>query len=225
MLFILSFSFKKAPEVEVLVSPSNYNTMKRLYENSVGPEIKVSRLYIQTKELTVASILSLMAIKVNEAMPLYMQSILQILREMGDQFEYERFKRLIEQRSNDFNPSQKEMLNLRLGLLESFLFEKSSQRHDRSFQSFGQRFKEGKMVIVDLTDPLVDPGTATSLFEICLQLFENIPTDVGKLLVVDEAHKYLSGQSRLTEELVSMVRQQRHRGMRVVLSTQEPTGE
>jgi hypothetical protein len=44
--------------------------------------------------------------------------------------------------------------------------------------------------------------------------------------VLDEAHKYLTengASSRLTESLLSIVRQQRHENMRVIISTQEPT--
>lgn len=44
--------------------------------------------------------------------------------------------------------------------------------------------------------------------------------------VLDEAHKYLTdhgSSSRLTESLLSIIRQQRHENMRVLISTQEPT--
>jgi hypothetical protein len=46
------------------------------------------------------------------------------------------------------------------------------------------------------------------------------------LLVLDEAHKYLTdngASSHLTESLLSLIRQQRHENMRVLISTQEPT--
>jgi hypothetical protein len=46
------------------------------------------------------------------------------------------------------------------------------------------------------------------------------------VLVLDEAHKYLTDSgspSRLTESLLSLIRQQRHENMRVLISTQEPT--
>lgn len=46
------------------------------------------------------------------------------------------------------------------------------------------------------------------------------------MLVVDEAHKYLSSEKTttgLTKELLSLIRQQRHQSMRVIISTQEPT--
>jgi hypothetical protein len=44
--------------------------------------------------------------------------------------------------------------------------------------------------------------------------------------VLDEAHKYLTDTgtaSRLTDTLLTIIRQQRHENMRVLISTQEPT--
>jgi hypothetical protein len=82
------------------------------------------------------------------------------------------------------------------------------------------------------------------LFHVCLGLFMEKCTALGKLigsyssstlasdfivaLVVDEAHKYLGNNSEATPSnfvglLCSIIRQQRHLGARVIVSTQEPT--
>jgi hypothetical protein len=65
------------------------------------------------------------------------------------------------------------------------------------------------------------------LFNICLSLFlEQDPSKVGRIIALDEAHKYMneSGEaSALTEQLLATIRLQRHLGARVVISTQEPT--
>lgn len=67
---------------------------------------------------------------------------------------------------------------------------------------------------------------ACSLFNICLSLFLEQEADVGRVVALDEAHKYM-GESvesqTLTESLLSTIRQQRHVGTRVIISTQEPT--
>jgi hypothetical protein len=94
-------------------------------------------------------------------------------------------------------------------------------------------------------DSFISPGTACSLFEIVLKLFNRSSINCGKIVVLDEAHKvcdmclgrecmvlthylqYLSevgkgvteGSKRLTERLLSFTRQQRHLAMRVVVST------
>lgn len=68
---------------------------------------------------------------------------------------------------------------------------------------------------------------ACSLFNICLSLFlEQDSQAVGRVVALDEAHKYMTESSdcqALTESLLATIRLQRHLGARVFISTQEPT--
>ncbi|KAK2020577.1 hypothetical protein LX32DRAFT_710184 [Colletotrichum zoysiae] len=64
------------------------------------------------------------------------------------------------------------------------------------------------------------------LFNICLSLFLEQKSDIGRVIALDEAHKYMqeSDESKtLTSSLLSTIRLQRHLGVRVFVSTQEPT--
>jgi DNA helicase HerA-like ATPase len=64
------------------------------------------------------------------------------------------------------------------------------------------------------------------LFNICLSLFLEQDSEVGRVVALDEAHKYMSksaGSAQLTEQLLSIIRLQRHLGARIFISTQEPT--
>lgn len=85
----------------------------------------------------------------------------------------------------------------------------------------------GQLTIVDLSCPCVTEETACSLFNICLSLFlEQNPEDIGRVVALDEAHKYMTGTAEcevLTNSLLSNIRLQRHLGLRVMISTQEPT--
>jgi hypothetical protein len=83
--------------VNVLVSPSNIWTMKRLYANLPGlpadaPRPKVLPLYLDEHHLSIGRILKLMAVDTSEkTVPLYMEVITSILREMameGTAFTY-----------------------------------------------------------------------------------------------------------------------------------------
>jgi hypothetical protein len=72
----------------------------------------------------------------------------------------------------------------------------------------------------------VTEETACSLFNICLSLFLEQKTDIGRVVALDEAHKYMTGTADcevLTKSLLSNIRLQRHLGLRVIISTQEPT--
>lgn len=67
---------------------------------------------------------------------------------------------------------------------------------------------------------------ACSLFNICLSLFLEQKTDIGRFAALDEAHQFMtdSGECRsLTDGLLKTIRLQRHLGARVLISTQEPT--
>lgn len=67
---------------------------------------------------------------------------------------------------------------------------------------------------------------ACSLFYICLNLFLEQETNIGRFAALDEAHQFMtdSGECRsLTDGLLKTIRLQRHLGTRVIISTQEPT--
>lgn len=82
----------------------------------------------------------------------------------------------------------------------------------------------GTVIIADLTDPMLDPESANGIFQVLLEQFRDTDVPYGKLCVFDEAHKYLSGAKSLglTNAIVDTVRQMRHYGMRVAISTQSP---
>jgi|SRR6266702_18469 len=151
----------------------------------------------------------------------------------------------VEEQKKDMNPAQKAGLKQRLDLLMTFTQPLGKPKMPSKARSIStveeQRFASGKVTIVDLSDPFVDSAMAGGIFEICIRLFQRASVDTGKVLVVDEAHKvplpssspmvllanwetqYLSDASTpigLTRALLSLVRQQRHMSMRVIVSTQ-----
>jgi DNA helicase HerA-like ATPase len=67
---------------------------------------------------------------------------------------------------------------------------------------------------------------ACSLFNICLSIFMEQKSSLGRIVALDEAHKYMGQTAEcetLTNSLLSIIRLQRHFGARVVISTQEPS--
>ncbi|KAI6003483.1 hypothetical protein F5J12DRAFT_838154 [Pisolithus orientalis] len=193
----------------------------------LGDRVRVSPLLFNESELDAQAILSMMAVGSSESAPLYMQIVLSILRDLGEKFSYKAFLTRLEAEKKSFNPAQVAGLEQRLALLNSFM-EPQAPPHSRSSskKSKTHRFSEGKLTIIDLSDPFIDPASACGLFEIVTRLFVRADVDTGKVLVVDEAHKYLSvsrGASGLTNALLTLTREQRHLGLRVIISTQEPT--
>ena len=99
---------------------------------------------------------------------------------MGEKFTYKGFKKQLEIRKKEFNPAQLSGLEQRMSLIQSFVADDTAPQ---------ERFAAGQITIVDLSDPFIDPASASSLFEIVTRLFVRAPVETGKVLVVDEAHK------------------------------------
>jgi len=178
--------------VSVLVSPSNLVNMRKCYEKT-GAE--VVPFFLSTKDLNCSRMLSLMHVDENGKVPLYMEVVQQILRSMGNKpFDYKSFKcALEEKKSSEFTREQNMPLDLRIQLLEAMLLECQSPKV-KGATSVRQRFKEGTITIVDLTDPFINAPSACALFDIALSLYLETSIPSGKLLVLDEAHKVESFQ-------------------------------
>ncbi|KAG2339154.1 hypothetical protein BDR05DRAFT_939298 [Suillus weaverae] len=231
----------RTPTVRVFVSKSSLNTMKRVYA-PLGKNVEVVPLLFNETELDAQAFLSMMAVGSSDSAPLYIQIVLSILRDLGERFSYKLFMERLDEEKRMFNPAQIAGLEQRLALLNSFM--ESNRPQSATFgsktyanisgprsnnvtpKSASYRFAAGQLTIIDLSDPFIDPGSACGLFEIVTRLFVRAEVETGKVLVVDEAHKYLStnrGVAGLTKALLTLTREQRHLGMRVIISTQEPT--
>ncbi|KAF9815552.1 hypothetical protein IEO21_04552 [Rhodonia placenta] len=212
-----SVSGVQVPPVHVYVSQSSLQTMRKVYA-PLGNNVHVEPFLLSESELDAEAFQAMMAVGSSDSAPLYVQTIRSILRDLGENFTYAAFQRELKVHKEGFNPAQLAGLKQRLALLEAFL--------DLKQHSSKKRFAQGQLTIVDLSDPFVDPAAACDLFQIVIRMFIRADVGTGKVLVVDEAHKYLSahkGQSGLTKSLLTLIRQQRHMAMRVIISTQEPT--
>ena len=193
--------------------------MKAAY--SQFPNVRVIPLLIKPKQLTVGMMLQLMAVDNTRSSPLYIEVLTSILRDMAaesDQFDYYKFIRRLGQ--TKFSKEQARPLKLRLDLLESFLGPDDDDDYLKA--------QAGVLTIVDLSCPFVDEETACTLFNMCLDLYLSSSPEIRqKAVALDEAHKFLTIRNDsakiLTETLVACIRQQRHIGCRVLISTQEPT--
>ena len=226
--------------VNILVAPSNYHNLQASYAQIPG--VNVQPFKLRPRDLNISSMLTLMAVDQSQSAPLYIGQITKILREMASTssngFDYARFKRHLQ--GSKLSRGQQGPLQQRLGLLESFLVL------DDTTPSW--HFESGGATVIDLSCPFVDANMACVLFNIGMSLYLESELTTGKIIAVDEAHKvsqmrtvvsahYTLGISHdgeqyltdtpaskiLTESLLSVIRQQRHFGARVIISTQEPT--
>ncbi|KAJ5239771.1 hypothetical protein N7468_004390 [Penicillium chermesinum] len=205
-------------KVRVLCAPTNLRTIQGTYARL---RIPVEPLQIDQADLNTKRMLDLMAVGQEKgAMPLYMHTVQRILREM----------RLLQQETG----SQLEPLKQRLDTLESFMPRQQvgsgvpNDKKGKNVKSKGScwTLEPSLLTIVDLSCPCISPDTACSLFNVCFEIFMEQNTRVGRVVALDEAHKYMKSSiesQNFTNTLLSTVRLQRHLGVRVIISTQEPT--
>ncbi|KAH1573033.1 hypothetical protein KXW39_008486 [Aspergillus fumigatus] len=204
--------------LRVLVSPTNFHNLKRMY--SQIPNVEVQAYRIQPRHLNISMMLLLMSVSQNDSMPLYMAQVTRVLREMamesGGCFDYLDFRERLSALRLD--RVQTPFLHQRLDLLDSYL--------DLTGQATSDYFVDGGVTILDLSCPFVDQNTACILFRIAIDLFLSAHPSRGKMIVADEAHKYMTespSAKELVQTFLSIIRQQRHCGVRTVICTQEPT--
>lgn len=228
-------------KVRVLCPPTNIRTMRKLYGRF--PNIMIEELRLNQSDLDTKRMLDLMAVSSVSSMPLYLHVLNRVLRDLriqqqewGGSFDYAAFKRNMF--AEDLTEHQLAPLKQRLDTLESFMVEqqvkayKQDQARKSTKASSGNDWapRASMLTIVDLSCPCVTAEMACSLFNICLSLFlEQDPNSIGRIIALDEAHKYMSSDTgsaecrTLTDRLLETIRLQRHLGARVIISTQEPT--
>jgi hypothetical protein len=218
------FNIPVVQKLVILVSPSFYLQRKEFYAQ--WPNCTVFPLLFKWTEMTASTLKSLMRVRMDTAPPLYMGALLDMLRKMqkkNDFPSFASFKNLLQKMS--FSPSQSSPLNLRLNLVESLLAESAENQSLPERVDLSEVCDSGTVVICDLTDPMLTSAEARGIFEVLLEKFKTVSMDCGKLVVFDEAHKYLQsedGGDDLGGSIIETVRQMRHHGMRVVVSSQSP---
>lgn len=228
--------------VRVLCAPTNVTNIRNVY--SRFPNVKIEELRINETDLNTKRMMDLMAVREGGSMPLYLHVVARVLRDLriqqqmtGSAFKYAAFRQMIE--LEQLTGAQRGPLIQRLDTLQSFMVKeqaeavlpstagkKKKKHYNPQVSGNDWTPKPAQLTIVDLSCPCVTAETACSLFNICLSLFLEQSSSVGRIIALDEAHKYMNESAEagtLTEQLLATIRLQRHLGTRVVISTQEPT--
>ncbi|KAM0249659.1 hypothetical protein ACHAQJ_008956 [Trichoderma viride] len=242
--------------VRVLCPPTNVKQIERIYSKLPNVQVQVLRINqsdLNTKRMM--DLMAVSSIQ-GGGVPLYLHVVQRILRDLrieqqesNTTFNYREFKKRL--MDETLAAGQLQPLQQRLETLESFMVKeqvmlrtsKQNQGKGIDWEPKVSRFislgvikpmglivkiamQVGQLTIIDLSCPCVTEETACSLFNICLSLFLEQNPNIGRVVALDEAHKYMTDTAEcavLTEALLSNIRLQRHLGLRVIISTQEPT--
>jgi DNA phosphorothioation-dependent restriction protein DptH len=176
------------------------------------PDITIAPIAFSSQELNIKDWKFLMGAMGNQAM--YMQTINMIMRQGRNQLTLDFLQQGIE--NSALSTHLKDFALHRLELASQFIDDTTNLR---------QYLKPGRLILVDLRDEFIEKDQALGLFVVMLNIFAGAKNDDGsnfnKLIVFDEAHKYISN-SDLTTHVVDVIRQMRHQGVTMLLASQDP---
>ena len=218
----------KAPSLSnehllVLCSPSFYKQRRKYYAGVC----EVRPLLFKWNRLKAQQLKMLMKLDESSSQ-LYVALMLDMLRDFQRKEKVPVFEDFMLQFEKLCTQGQSAPLKQRFQLLSSFVYESDKNEDLRDVGAdLADIMEAGRMVVVDLTDPMMSPADANGVFQVLLEAFrcKQLGTRVGKLVAFDEAHRYmgLHGESdALAREITDCARLMRHEGLRLVISTQSP---
>lgn len=197
----------KGLEDVVLLTPEAKVHARRLEH----PGIRVEPIKFSSAELGAESWKFLMGAVGNNS--LYVRQIVEIMQSYGSQLTIANLEQEIEEA--DFNKSDRRFAQVRLRLAKRFIDDSVRLR---------DVLRPGRTVIVDMRDEWMEKEQALGLFLVLMNTLAQAQQGgvlFNKLMVFDEAHKYIS-ESGLIGEVVSMIREMRHWATSVVIASQDP---
>lgn len=176
------------------------------------PDVTIAPIAFSSQELSIKDWKFLMGALGNQAM--YMQHLNMIMRRGRDNLTLEFIKEQVE--ASTLSEAQKMYTQMRLELAAQFIDDSAKLR---------DLLTPGKLIIVDLREEFIEKDQALGLFVVMLNIFAGARKEEGstfnKLIVFDEAHKYIT-HSDLTSHVVREIREMRHKGVTLLIASQDP---
>ena len=212
----------KLDDVVLLVPESKVERRRRQY-GELG--VRVEPIKFHPTELKGMGWKILLGAYGNDA--LYLRQLSSIMGRLRDDLSLVALKREILGAQLD-TAVERLALN-RLKLAEPYLLaeEEDGTPSDETQKGVGALLQAGRTIVVDLRDAWIEKDQALELFVVLMNVFgaagrdEEGHTSFNRLMVLDEAHKYVS-EPELVDHLVETVREMRHLGTTVVVASQDP---
>ncbi|MDR1501760.1 MAG: hypothetical protein LBT43_04820 [Prevotella sp.] len=177
------------------------------------PSIEVQPISFNSTELNVQDWMFLLGAVGNDST--YIRQLKAIMRNVRNNISLQTLRRGIAN-SNLLATSQKSLAEQRLNFAAEYIND------DELLKDY---LKPGRLIIVDLRDELIAKEEALGLFVVMLNIFSGVREIDGKpfnkFIVFDEAHKYMNN-SDLTESIVTAIREMRHKGVSLMIASQDP---
>lgn len=195
-------------DVRILVPPALAEERSEEYGDD-----QMGDLVLAPDELDVNDWRLLMGVRGGDQM--YVKAMGTIFRKLRKDLTLASLKKAIKE-STALTPTQKSLAQTRVEFVESFVADGAG---------VSSAIRPGRLVVADVRDPWLEEDNALALFMVLLRVCAQAKGDDGrsfnKLIVFDEAHKYM-GNPNLTDAIVEAVREMRHKGTTVVIASQDP---
>ncbi|WP_426677301.1 methylation-associated defense system ATP-binding protein MAD8 [Streptomyces krungchingensis] len=175
------------------------------------PDMEIRPLTFASSELKMSHWRFLMGAVGNQAT--YIRQVNRIIKENRKDLTLEAIRHGIE--DSELADHLKKQAKARLELAKSFIDDTAR---------LCDLVRPGRLIIVDVRSDDIEKSDALGLFVVLMQLFAEARQGhetFNKLVVFDEAHKY-ADSGDLVGGLVSSVREMRHKGMSVIVASQDP---
>jgi hypothetical protein len=191
----------------VMLVPESQVTQRR----AEYPDAEVRRLAFGSAELQARHWRFLMGALGNQST--YVRQLNRIMRATRDSLTLQTIRDGID--NSPLGESIKQLAHQRLDLAADYIDDSAR---------LATLVRPGRLIIVDLRDDLIEKDEALGLFVVLMELFAAATTSnerFNKLVVFDEAHKYIESPD-LVSSLVESVREMRHKGMTILVASQDP---
>lgn len=174
------------------------------------PNARVEPIAFGSAELTVSDWRFLMGATGSDA--LYMKLVNEVMRKARDSLTLAAIHAGLA--AAPLSESQRALAETRLDFAGRFIDDSQALR---------DLVRPGRLIVVDLRDEFIEQDQALGLFVTMLNVFAGAGMGderFNKLIVFDEAHKYMGGP--LIGHVVGVIREMRHKGVSVVVASQDP---
>lgn len=175
------------------------------------PDLDVQPLLFASSELQASHWRFLLGAVGNQAM--YIRQLMQVLKASRNSLNLATVRQGVE--SSNMADNLKDLARQRLDLAADYI--------DDSVR-ISDYVRPGRLIVVDLRDEFIEKDESLGLFVVLMQLFSDAKVNgkhFNKLVVFDEAHKYIDSPD-LVDVLVESVREMRHKGMSILVASQDP---
>jgi hypothetical protein len=194
------------PDIVILVPASKVAERREEY-----PGIEVVPIAFSARELKTTHWKFLMGAVGSQS--LYLRQVNLIMKKLREDLTLDSILQAVE--DSALSDHLKELARIRLKFAAEYIDDS---------RSLVDVVRPGRLVIVDLRDEFIEKDEALGLFVVLLQVFAEATYQgrhFNKLVVFDEAHKYIESQDLVTG-LVEVVREMRHKGTSILVASQDP---